>query len=86
MPSTSTATAMKSAVTIAKSAGYHVEDVPALRGAEWHKLLEKADNQKTRDCIQALRWTGGDLPALYKARDAQKKKRAEVRKAYLNSK
>ena len=51
------------------------DTVPTLRREEWKALKAAAPDEKVRDCLQALRWTKGDLEKLYAAREAQHKKR-----------
>lgn len=76
---------MKAAMAIVTKAGLEVEQIKGMKGKDWHALLAEAKDDNTKHCLQSLRWTGGDLKKLYDDRNRQKMKRAEMRKAYLNS-
>ena len=72
---------MKLAVAIVNEAGYDLEQVQALRGAAWYALLEKATDESTRVCLQAIRWTGGDTVKLLEDRQRQQDRRTKLREA-----
>ena len=71
---------MKNAVAIVREAGYELEQVPELKGATWKKMVRECPDKKTRDYLQSLRWTGGDVKKLYAAREKQREAYAARKK------
>lgn len=63
---------MEQALSLVTQHGYKPEELRSLRGDAWRVLVDAAPTKKIRDCIQAHRWTHGDLDLLYRHRAEQK--------------